>query len=556
MKAEFSIPQMLFDSFRGNLTDGFVSVVMSGAYDGSDNGSPDFLGYLDVDNSDLGPGQDGVTMSAQSITGYLNKVGIGDGDDDPVLKYPLINPYNGEPTEWTPLRILEDLFKRLPDRYRDRVRLGKTAVLDTTTLTNLPDLEFRLGTYAKAIDDVLAMFGDVTFTERFNGETTYLDFYRIQAAGSPTARVQIAEFNDVVTSGADIESFGHEQSVNDAITRVKAYGTKKRYILSITNYGENIDANLVFGWNPALNAAVLRDPKSAKPGSPGYVPGMENVARRYYLPAALKPYMRLKNLGIRRAPVGDQEGPFYKVQVWKFPTILTLQEDGSALGEEATTPQLIKNVKLELDEGYFELANTEDGLNIAVVEDSDDGKGQKTTWQQAKIGITLCVEGRRHLVADTGAETSSGIRLDIAQDGLYDRLIRDDLTYVQLTNVGTPTPSPAGVDCEWPVHFFNEDTGVWSFFPEMQVVQDDSEKLMTVAREHLRARNKRHHVFSGKLPYFSRAFRPGYRLLVAGHRNLPRENMTITGVIWDLEGNSTSVTADNVKPPRRRDARV
>lgn len=556
VRAEFEAPQYAWDRNRRGLTDGFVSVTMRDTYDDSDDGNPDFLGYVDPDNADLSEGTNGINFSAMSITGYFSKVGIGDWDNVPVLKYPLVNSYNGEPTEWTPKRILIDLLDRLPPRYRSRVAIGDSAVLDTTQLNNLPDLEFRFCTYAKAIEDILALFGDVTFTERYSGGRAYLDFYRIQSSGMPTATVKLANYTDPIQSGANVENISHEQSTTDAITRVKAYGTKKRYILSVVTYGPNPDANLVKGWDPAQEEAVLRDPRSATPGGYGYVAGMENVARRFYLPAALRPYLKLKDLGIRRAPVGDQLGPEIKVQVWKLPVTLAMDEEGVVTGTEQLAGQLINSVKLELDKGYFEISNLQDALNVVTIETSESGKLPKTTWALAKIGITLCVEGNQYLVADTGPDSSSGILFDIAEDGLYDRITRDDLTFVQATNLGKPVKSPGGVDCEWGAYVYNEDTQSWINFSEATVIKDDGDKLMTVAREHLRAKNKRHHAYNVGVPYFSRAFRPGYRLVVDGQANWPNEHLTTTSVAYDFASNRTEMVADNVKPPKRRNAEV
>src|SRR5690606_26048614 len=150
-----------------------------GTYDGSEDGYPDFVGYIDVDTAALSESGDGVSLSGSSVTSLFNKVGIGDGDDEPVLTYPMVDPYKGDPTEWTPRRILDDLLDRLPSRYKNRVALGDTRVISKSQLFDVPELEFRLETYGAALDKLLALYGDVTFTESFRGGRSYLDFYRI-----------------------------------------------------------------------------------------------------------------------------------------------------------------------------------------------------------------------------------------------------------------------------------------------------------------------------------------------------------------------------------------
>lgn len=554
VKAEFEAPEYLFDTHRKTLSDGLVSVAMAGTFDGSDSGNPDFVGYVDVDNATLAGEQ--VTLSAVSITSFLGKVGIGDGDNVPVLTYPLVNPISGKPTKWTPRRILDDLLARLPSRYRSRISLGDAAVLNKTQLFDVPELEFRFEKYDAALEKLLALYGDVTFTERFVGNVAYLDFYRIQAAGNATNTVRLAKWDDIIESGADVEDLSHNPTTQDAITRIKAYGTKRRYILSVLNYGPVAEGNLVKGWNQALEAAVLKDPKSAKPGAPGYVPGMELVFRRFFLPALLRPYLKLKDLGIKRQAMADQDGPPYKVQVFKLPTLLALDESGNSVGTESMEGQLLKSIKLELDKGYFELGCVEDGMNVSLISPSTTGNWPYVTWVAAKIGITLCVEGSDWLVADTGPDTSSGILYDINQDGLYERIPRDDLTYVQFTNVGNPVKSATGADVEYGAYFFNEDTLAWQNYPAKVLVRDDTKKLETLAREALRAKNKRHHAFEVGVPYFTRAFRPGNRLIVDGQANWPSDRICITGVEYDLAGNRTQISADNVKPPYRRDAKV
>ena len=250
--------------------------------------------------------------------------------------------------------------------------------------------------------------------------------------------------------------------------------------------------------------------------------------------------------------MGTRPGPVYPVQVWKVPVILTYDpETGNATGAEAVERQLIKNVKLCLDEGYFELGCTEDGL-VAVQVSSSAGNGQlKYTWEPAKIGITLALELDEYLLADTGQDNSSGVRLPFARDGLTEQLNPEKYQYVQLTNVGYAIKSPSGGLLVFGAVIFNEDGQQWQEFTSQAVVRDDSDILSRAAAEILKCKSRRHQSYNIEVPWFARAYRPGIQLAVRGQAHFGAQPLMITGVRWDLETNATGITADNVKPPAR-----
>jgi hypothetical protein len=566
--AEFALPQYLFDTYAGDLDDALVQVYVANAYDGSVGDTPDFIGNLDVNSAQLDESNDVMRMSANGMMAYLNRVFVGQQSHLPLVEYPLIDLRTGKKTNWTPAHILEDLFSAggsgspsggMPSFYRSLVQLGNTKVLNTTAQNTMPSLTFRNPSYASAIDAILGLFGDVTFCERYGSNgVTYLDFFRVQDPAAARVVVRVGEFLDPIESGANLDTVSHTKTTADSITRFHLIGTGRRFIVSSNSYDANNEKKLQKGWNTSgtlnFEAKVLANTKGAKSGGAGYEPGMELVYRRWHLPSAFLDMLKLKDLAMKREALSSgQEGAPYKVQVWKYPTTLVANEAGVLIGTESTTRQLLTNYTLELDKGYFELGNVEDALNLTKVENSTRGT-PKYTWAAAKIGITFCFEDKKHFVyGDTGQDASSGIQLAFASDGLTDQQQRDDMTFIQFTNAGYPIRSASGASLTFPAAFYNEDTRTWHDYTTATVVKDDSPILRMLAHEALRSRNRKHHSWDGSLFYFSRGYRPGGLLTVAGQDN-PPPPMMVSNVTFMLEGEqSTRITADNVKPPLRKE---
>src|SRR5690606_34062144 len=187
----------------------------------------------------------------------------------------------------------------------------------TGTDGNPPTLTFRTSdTYRQALDTILGYFGDVGYRLRYSGSVTYLDFYRVQSANAPLTTVRVADFGDNPLD-VNVQDIGSNSTSRDSTTRVIIYGAPKIAVISCYTADANITTRLINDWNPALEAAVLANPESARPGAAGYQAGMEFVFRRFRLPAVLHRYAKRKEMPFQRL-----NGTPYTMQAWYYPTVL------------------------------------------------------------------------------------------------------------------------------------------------------------------------------------------------------------------------------------------
>lgn len=542
--ASFRMPVALFDTARAWLRDALVVVRVSDGVLGF--GPVDFAGFLDVDNATLSDSDDSMELTASTVTGYLHRVYVGQDDGRSVVRHHLTDPVTGFRT--TPARILNAILRDMPAGWRAYVGLGDAKVLNTTEQNAaVPELVFRGATVQAAIEQVMAIFGDVAFLERFTGSgKCLLDFYRIQAPELPRVSVTVGQWNDIVESGANVASLSHNQTSGDAITRVIVNCAPRRFIVS-THTGMDPPMGLRKAWDPELEAAVLADPRRATPNQQGYEEGMEHVFRRFALPAALDGVTTCKDFA-----VNDTRGQVLQSHAWKIRTILVFDEEaGKLVGEEAPDPEVIKSVSWDMDKGFLTLGQTTAGLNKVAVEMATVGEKevQKTTWAPALVGVTIAIESDAHvLTGDTGVAQGSGVRLPFASaDGLTEMILRDDLLFVQATNAGWPVG-----EAEFPAYIWDPVAEEWMLFTSAVVFKDDGDTARTLARDTLRARMQRHSSVSADVVGVARAYQPGRLLSVRGVELNTSGTLMITGVTFDMDGIGTSITADNVKPPLRR----
>lgn len=537
--ATFSAPSLLFDSYRESLRDGRVRV--------SVDGESAWAGYLDVDSGAENPDEGTVTFSGNTITAYFSKVWVGQTEFVPVKSYVLSD-------QVTPKKVLQDLFDNLPDVYRDHVKLGNASVLQDTDIELPPTMVFRNATYTAAIDQVTALFGDVSWTERHVGDVTYIDFYRIQDPGAPRTEAKIADWGDSVLR-ANVEEISLDITSTDCVTRVITYGAPRKFIIScITNHEDPLK-QLQKDWDTTLEAAVLLNPAIAKPGAPGYLPGMEYVYRRYRLPEALVHFTKLKNLPFKR-----ENGNDYKPQAWTYPTVLSNDPEGTGkIGTLSLTPELASSAKFELDQN--QVIFSQPTLNIIATGKHPTTNKPTKTYAVAVVGITFAFESSEYIYFDTGHDFGSDVDLDIAtEEGLVESIHREDLYYAQYTNANYPIIiEDEATGAETPLVFgaviFNEDVPTT---PPVTVpletpllVNDDTPILRRIALEKQREKSKRHRAYSVTIPYYTSAYREGYLLRISGQRDYVPDNYMITSVSHDLDNHSTTVSADNVKPPAR-----
>lgn len=542
--AEFILPAYLFDTYRSDLRDQLVVVYVGNTLGGGFGSEPDFAGFLDVDSAVLTSSADNVTLSGHSMTGYLSHVFVGQETRQSVKRFYLIDPETGKKTGYTPERILAELFRAMPEPYKDFIALGDTRVINTTEQNLQPELVFRHQSYQQVVEAVLDLFGDVTFDERFNSAgRCYLDFYRIGEGRGGRVMVTVGSWGDWVTQGVNVTSLNHSQSTENAVTRVIAVGNARRFVVSAWT-GDDVEAKRVRpAWDPDLELAVLVDPKNGKPGAAGYVQGSEHCFRRLALPAVFKKAVKCKALGPKKA-----DGSEYEPQVWKFGTFLVQDEETGELEGVVDYENriLIKNREVDLEKGIVTLGNTEDGLNLVHVGQDEEGN-ELREWAPAEIGITFAIESDFYVTGDTGV-AYGGVRLPFASAGLTELVPRDDLNAIQATNEGFLSALGGHLfEC----HYFDEETGEWVSHTTKHSIVDDSKTLKAMAAQILKERPRRHQSLEVGLVCFSRGYKPGLELGVNGIALSNADRFVITGVEHDFMENTTQVTADNVKPPHR-----
>jgi hypothetical protein len=270
--ADFSVPEFLFDSYAADMRDALVVVYIFPVGSGP-SGEPDFVGYLLNETSGFGPNEDRKGFSAKSVSGLLHRVHVGQnlsGGARSTKLYNLVDPVTGKKTGLKPRRVLEDIFDKMPDYYKARVALGTMKILNDTSEVTCPQLNFRLAEVSNAVEQVMALYGDVTYNERFDASgKVLLDFYRIQDPNAPKVALRLSEWDDPKTSGATIQQISKTDSSADSITRVQGFGAPKlmmvsckSYVAALTGQSQSVETKrLIRDWETKWEAIVKSDPK-------------------------------------------------------------------------------------------------------------------------------------------------------------------------------------------------------------------------------------------------------------------------------------------------------
>lgn len=263
-EAEFIIPELYFDEFKDNMRDVFVRVQADG---GSET---HFAGYLAIDSGHMDPNSDGVTVRAYTITKWLHRYHVGQFQNVWEVVYPVVDPQTKLLTGWTPALILQHLFAQfpanLPNDIGRKIRIGDVRVLADITELTAPEVTFRLTDYATAINQVIGLLGDVAFRERFENNTVYLDFYRINEPGGAKAVVECARWN--APGQANIQSLRTTDDGSAVVSRVMGYGAYRQFMITCRNAVAGYDGiseldaarQLRPYWRTDLEPLVLKSP--------------------------------------------------------------------------------------------------------------------------------------------------------------------------------------------------------------------------------------------------------------------------------------------------------
>ena len=259
-KATFRCPQFLFETVADAFKDMPVQVYVQSGNDYT--GYADFVGYLPSHISNLTPEDDSASFEAVTITAFFAKVYVGQATGLYDVVYRFRDPVTLAPTGLTPIAVLKAVFAGLPDDFGVCVSLG-----DTSPLEDFPDLPtdiiFRNATIAGAIEQILALFGDVSYTERFTGGGVVLDFLRASDPRASSFPMDI---------GGNIQQISRNSTSVDLITRVLAGMDTAVFMITCVNNADSEpvwEKRLIEDWNPDYEAAALADPSVISDDSRG-----------------------------------------------------------------------------------------------------------------------------------------------------------------------------------------------------------------------------------------------------------------------------------------------
>ncbi len=566
--AQIIVPAALFDSYRGDIVDGemrvYVRTTPGGAY------TLAYTGFVSGDTGELSDSSDAIKLSANSIVHYLSKVFVGQSQGKTTVKYTLNDPYTDRPT-WTPGRVLEDIFAHLPSGYAQHVALGDYSCLQTTQYNkDAADLIFRNSNYVSAIDQILSVIGGVTYVERFTSGKTYLDFFKLQDAYQGTIGATVADLAQPLTD-ANVGHITHNQTTQDVRTRVITVGKPRLAVITVGSDDTTVAKRLRKGWDSTATVEVLgttynvedivkTDPEIANSEIAEAIKSvLEPVYTRWLLPKCLEPYRKHKDLGIEiedTTNTGEdaEKGKRKKTinaQAYKYPSLVSIDaQTGVATVTESTVAEKIK-ASFDLEHNEIKFSNARESMRVDTYSLDAEGK-PVITWRAARVYVTFAYECDEAIQADTGQDHTGNINLPFAIDGLTERVIRDDCRYVQATNYSYPV-TYGGESLVWGCKYYDDKT--WHAHTSKSVVHDDTGKLQRLAAAVLAEKHQRHHEVTVSIPWVTPAYRIGQQLQIYGTQVAWPYPLMITSLSYDFVGNSMSITADNVKPPHRSDAR-
>lgn len=515
-----------------------------------------FAGYVDQ----VGGSQDGnlVELSARSVIGLAGAVYVGQAwiaRHGGVVEYPQLALRDGvlAATGWTVKSILRDIFDggaptwrggggAIPAGWAARIRLGDLGTLDDAfNAVVVGDVEFRQASLAEALEDLLGRIGTVAFRERFSGGTTYLDFFEIGDPGAPVRTVRAVRPGAAI-AGTNVLTMVHEDSVEEMRNRVIALGAARKLVISVTT--EHETAPLERLWNTAHEAAVLASPaRGTVPSQAGvnpgeWVPGYENVFRRYRLPECVR-----RRLIDQANAVELSDGSTVPIQIWKRGLDLEFDaETGYWVSEAAAAPTMLQGASLNIQTGVIELRDQAINLEESFV---DTDNNPIDVWVEAVVGVTLTVNGPR-LGHDTGL---SGDEVDLAgigTDGLAEIFANESFGFRQLGTGDWPLEDSRGE-----THAFDTTTMLvgneWVITVGADVLQDDEAALAQYAELAARERGRVRAGYQVQTPFFQPGYRVGDRIDLVGQDDFVARGHQIGSITHDLtndHGTAISTSTD------------
>lgn len=538
--ASFYTPELVWQSNLNYYRDAYIVVqIVVGGWSGVV-----FCGYISADSKELTPDGNNASFSAVSITGFLNKVYVGDADHKPNLTYKMIEPATGKPTRVTIKSILQSIYSAMPSYYRQRVQLGNTTALGSSVDVPEPEITLRNVTYQAATEQLLGYYGNVIIIQRMTGTSTTLDFVRMGDPSNPTNTVRVAYLGENVTAGANVATIKYDTQSSGVVTRVTVYSDPPRYGITLDNYSTTPAAKaIVPDWDHTLESIVLGDPKLASSKSLGTRKGCEKVFKNFRLPACLNSYKKLKELPLE---IIQQDGTLKAVScqafIWKKDLVDDESNPNRKVGVEVAEPVLETALKFECDKN--QIIFNEPVVRVVSM-DLVNGK-PVVTWEPAPFEVSICVEDTQASYGTADGTVAAGIHYEFAQDGLAENIPLDGQGERYLTNY-----SHALGGQTWDFRYYNDITKQQTHCTSsVNLTPNALGMLSRIAHEQLANSCHRAVTASIEIPWFAPGYQVGNRLLITGDATYENEVFTITGIEYDFtdHGQKTMLSADNSKP--------
>lgn len=562
---QLEAPVLHWDEHFGELKDATIAVWWArSAAEGVSDADPDVLAYINVDSAKHNKSTSTVSFTATSVAPRLKKVPVGPMVGTNCLEFK--NRVKGSSTaigNYTPSKVLRILFDsdHLSSFWRLRVRLGDIGVLDDMwDASNAPDFVFTNTNLLSAIEQIISHCGDVYFTERFSSSMwTYLDFHRVSQPDAGYSNIVVCQRGQsAIDIGANAEDIEFSGNTDECYTRVWGVGDHKRPMITVATNSPTAPLQKLWDRSGGIvytdpdtattytaEQLVLHDANLAKgeqtPASyTSLGSDIQDVFKKYALPPEVMKYNIAESNALK-----NSLGQRMKVQVIKVPLILSEGDGDPYFAVGAVVPgryEEVKSVDLHLAEGYF--ITGEPMINVKGIKAGPDGS-LVHEYEEAVVGITITPE-LPPVMHDTGqgGTLTGDLAYPWSADGEGMIVACERYEYSQLTSKGLSDFLP-----EYNCTYRHPDTGEWHHVTTQTVLQDDSAKLRVYTRSILREKAKRDRPYSVLVPWMTRAFPLGTKVLVQGQRNFVYDTYAIAGAVFDLKTNRTRLQFHTVRPP-------
>jgi hypothetical protein len=560
------IPRMTPRSARAFLRDAAVAVYTHG-------GTPDFLGYSDNTTLEAAPEGNAVTVTARSVTAFLDRYIVGQSTYRAMLGFLRKDRLTRQDTGWTLSRIVRWLFSpsNLDANWRGILALGDVSPLEQAAAdVELPDLVLATATMRDALNSIMALVPEIEVRERYaaNG-LTYLDFWRY---GDPLVGrhvITVPADDDGPEQGHHVQRARVRIETSRVIQRVIGHGRPKETMLTVgTNHAT---APLWPAWDSpmtyndpeegppgppdlldrttAAEDAVLADPNIATPSSPQFDPSKATIFREFKLPEVLRGFSIMERNIVTVDPANpaytDEPGEKLPIQLFveKYDYTESAtpgQLDGAPM---SATYEMVRSFEIDPERWVIRLPRPA----VAVKTARADGT---RVYTPVHVFLTITVADRfgSRLVYDTGIR--GDLRFPgISETGTTESFINPSVGYATLASAEDEFTDAAGNGHTFGATWYDPATGTWSVRDPGSpfVIEDDSSFLQVLCEKILAEATNARTDAEAWLPYYNNGILIGDGLVLNG-QGIDGRLLRVLSVTRDLVRDQTSIRATDQVP--------